>query len=190
METLRAEILESQKARSDLLKWKLVVVAALGAAGMGFTGGNSSYAHVVLCFIPFACVYVDLLCRHLNLQITVIGQFLKSEKPADTGDQYVHLYEKFSGKFTDAFFLEAWALHWSTITLSVLIIPIGIALQYPDDDAAMTAMLNGLFGFCGIAGVLLSLWGKKRYESKREHIIKCTGKNLDEVKRPEQSCVV
>jgi hypothetical protein len=35
VEELRAEILEVERARSDLLKWKLVLVAGLGAFGLG-----------------------------------------------------------------------------------------------------------------------------------------------------------
>lgn len=35
IDKLRDEIIESQKARTDLMKWKLILVAAIGAAGFG-----------------------------------------------------------------------------------------------------------------------------------------------------------
>ena len=65
MEPLRNEIIESQKARTDLMKWKFILVSGLGAAGLGFTGksDDSTIEHVtilVLCCIPFVCAYVDL----------------------------------------------------------------------------------------------------------------------------------
>lgn len=179
METLRQEILESQKARSDLLKWKLVVVAALGAAGLGFTSDTSAIAHVVLCFIPFACVYVDLLCRHLNLRIIVIGQFLKLEKPEDPSGQYIHLYEKFSDQLPDAFALEAWALHWSSIIISILIIPLGMTISSSGATTTITAGLNWLFGLSGLLGVLFSLGSKMLYESKKEKISRVAAKIHD-----------
>ena len=187
METLRQEILESQKARSDFLKWKLVVVAGLGAAGMGFTSGGYRYGHVVLCFIPFACIYVDLLCRHLSLRIFIIGQFIKSEKPEDVNAQYVHLYERFSDRLSYAFTLEAWDLHWSTIAISICIAPIGWAIQSSDKDASITAFLAWLFGLSGVLGILLSLWGKKLYENKREKIIADSENILQEIKTRERS---
>lgn len=81
---LRTEIVESQKARVDLFKWKIILIAALGAVGIGVepTPTTSPASHLVvspeylLCLIPFVCVYVDLLCSHLNLRIMVIGRYL------------------------------------------------------------------------------------------------------------------
>ena len=40
--SLRAEIIESEKARIDLLKYKLVVVASLAAIGLGFSERNAN----------------------------------------------------------------------------------------------------------------------------------------------------
>jgi len=40
METLRSEIIESQKARNDLMKWKLLLVSGLGAAGLDRTADD------------------------------------------------------------------------------------------------------------------------------------------------------
>jgi hypothetical protein len=38
LEKLRDEILQTENTRSDLLKWKLGLVGAIGAAGLGFAG--------------------------------------------------------------------------------------------------------------------------------------------------------
>jgi hypothetical protein len=87
MEKLREEILQSESVRTDLLKWKLALVGAIGAAGLGFAGSkNLGHADLVLCAIPPLCVYVDLLCLHLNLKMLVIGTFLRqgtASGPAD-----------------------------------------------------------------------------------------------------------
>ena len=40
--SLRQEILESQKARMDFLKFKLVAIAVLGAAALGLQGAENS----------------------------------------------------------------------------------------------------------------------------------------------------
>ena len=39
IEKLRDEIIESQKARTELMKWKLILVAAIGGASLGI-GSN------------------------------------------------------------------------------------------------------------------------------------------------------
>ena len=69
------EIIESQKIRSDLLKWKILTLAVLGATGLGLSGQSIPHADLVLCCVPFVCAYIDLLCRHLSLRIAVISEF-------------------------------------------------------------------------------------------------------------------
>ena len=63
-----------------MLKWKLVLVGTLGAAGLGLAGASRhtpGHPELVLCAVPFVSVYVDLLCRHLSLRILVIGRYLR-----------------------------------------------------------------------------------------------------------------
>ena len=82
---LREEIVESEKARVDLLKWKIILIATLGAVALGFestapagaaAASAPSFSHeYLLCLIPLVCLYVDLLCSHLNLRIMVIAHY-------------------------------------------------------------------------------------------------------------------
>ena len=137
---LRGEILEAEKSRYDLLKWKLVLVSGLGAAGLGIGAKASDdfpYLDYLLCLIPLVCIYVDVLCLHMNLRIMVIGGFLRCSSPADST---VKKYEEFANRMRrlpqdaegkkekeklygkNAFALEDWALSWSTVVLSVLVV--------------------------------------------------------------------
>ncbi|MEO7049141.1 MAG: hypothetical protein ABI091_27800 [Ferruginibacter sp.] len=71
------ERLQAQAARIDLMKWKLIIVAAIGSAGLGFfkqDGINNAFSIII--FIPFCCLYVDLLCRKLSLRSLKINIFL------------------------------------------------------------------------------------------------------------------
>lgn len=98
MEKLRDEILQSESVRTDLLKWKLALVGAIGAAGLGFAGSEDlGHADLVLCAIPPLCVYVDLLCLHLNLKMLVIGTFLRQWTAGETGNE-LRDYERFVEK--------------------------------------------------------------------------------------------
>jgi hypothetical protein len=56
-QNLRQEIIESVKARSDFVKWKLIGVGALGAVGLGLGGTqNIPHSYLVLPIIPLLCL--------------------------------------------------------------------------------------------------------------------------------------
>lgn len=88
-EKLPDEILEAQKTRSELLRWKLLLCAALGSAGLGLASGASASFIGLLALIPLACTYVDLLCTNINLRMIFIGRHLSAE-----GDPYELFVEK------------------------------------------------------------------------------------------------
>jgi len=98
MDQLREEILQAERTRSDLLKWKLGLTGTIGALGLGFSGSSAvRNAELVLVVIPLVCVYVDLLSLHLTLRILVIGTFMRLAKAqAASGDDLVNRYEAFA----------------------------------------------------------------------------------------------
>jgi hypothetical protein len=113
IDKLPEEIIESQKSRASLLRWKLFICALIGAAGVGVTGNNRDGILILLCFIPIVCVYVDLLCTNINLRIILIGKFYAGKN--DT-------YEKFVCSNRIVFSLEDWALYGSTYAVSIILI--------------------------------------------------------------------
>jgi hypothetical protein len=117
---LAEEILQAQQSRSDLLKWKLVLTAALGAAGFGFgLGKDVTSSPLLLALIPFACVYVDLLCYNLSMRQLVIGAFFRKN-----GNDY----EEYVGTHRKVFGLEDLALRGSTVTVCIMLLLVGVAL--------------------------------------------------------------
>jgi hypothetical protein len=167
MEILREEILQSERVRSELLKWKLGLVGALGALGLGFAGTDRlNHADLVLCAIPPVCVYVDLLCRHLTLKMLVVGRFLIRLK--ESGNQTARTYAAYEelaqdaraisvggdGGTMSAFALEDWALWLSTVALSGAIIVYGVAVW---------SEFSIPFVFSGAAGLLATAVGGRQY---------------------------
>jgi hypothetical protein len=92
--SLRNQITETQKIRSDLLKWKLVLVSGIGAVGLGIQEG-AEHNEILLGLIPLVCVYVDALCAHLSLRIRAIGVFMVVHPTTNADEQYAQNYERF-----------------------------------------------------------------------------------------------
>src|SRR5260370_41990646 len=154
MDQLREEIMEAQQARADLLKWKLVIVAAVGGVGLGLSTSTPA-SPLVLILIPLACFYVDLLCQHLNLRIQLIAQFMRLVGyPNDDKDSpLMSKYERYvlimARSPEDVFRLEGWALRWAALALSALVGLYGVWLAIAGPEAAVGAALIG-FGAAGI----------------------------------------
>ena len=72
---LRDEVVKLQKARLDLLKWKLILVAGLGAAALGVASDNSRGLPVLFALISFVCLFVDMVCAYIDHRILVSAAF-------------------------------------------------------------------------------------------------------------------
>lgn len=169
MDILREEIIESEKMRADLIKWKLILVAGLGAAGLGLSGKSCDDMTLLLCLIPFVCVYVDLVARHLKLRIHVIAEFMRRQQMGWAAD-----YEKYAQSMEGkgVFSLETGALWLSTVFLSFVIIIVGFIMHHKQSAInLMLFILSGLFGI--VAAVIINLV----YRSKCKKINNPTSEN-------------
>jgi hypothetical protein len=169
MDTLRAELIESQKSRMDLMKWKLIIIAIIGGAGLGLSGGApntaSANAPLSLAVLPIACMYVDLLCRHLSLRNKAIGRFIETaahDRPIL--QQYESYYKTISLEAWSGISFESIALRICTITVSLAIIPIGILASGFTLRPGSNFWPPALFVFSGLGGVLFSAVLERRYQ--------------------------
>jgi hypothetical protein len=190
---LRQEILKAQQARSDLLKWKLGLVGAIGAVGLGLAGSRvSSHADLVLCAVPLVCVYVDLLCHHLSLRILVIGTFLWTSAVAAASEaeaaewSVLRAYEAHVQKARQlerrlhrrlpnrwsrhtAFALEDGAVTWSTFVLSAALVVYGRTVQ--SGHSADPRLVGAVFILAGLVGLAASLLGRWFYTGKFKQVL-------------------
>ncbi len=171
MDSLRQEMIEAQKRRADIIKWKLVLVSVLAATGLGLTNSPSvPYIELVLCCIPFVCAYVDILCHHQGLIIIVIAEFIRSRAKTKADNSDIAEYEEFAlrvrqishgkGKIS-AYDLERRNLKWASILFSASI-AVYAATQYKQTSVPIF--------ISGISGVFLSLWVQRSYEIRRDKI--------------------
>jgi hypothetical protein len=170
---LRTEIIDAEKARADFQKWKLVLVAALGAAALGVGASDPKPMPLLLCGIPLVCGYVDLLCKHITLRILVIGTYLRKLNEAnDPPDQYLD-YEGFvqrARKKFNPYGLEDWVMHGSTFVLSALVASYArFAKQAPPyPDGWWPGWPYLLSGFVGLFMLGLVHFGDQSKEKKLE----------------------
>jgi hypothetical protein len=128
---LAEEILDAEKARTDLLRWKLFIVASLGAAGLGLMEKYAAFP-LLLALIPLVCLYVDLLCDNLNMRILVIAAYFRR-----CGNGYERFAADCGSK--GVFKLEEWAILWSTVVLSFMIGLFGLSNLIKDGAGQLPA---------------------------------------------------
>lgn len=168
MEQLAIELVESQKTRSDLLKWKIIIVAALCVFGFGLSDNTAQlkYADLVLCAIPFVCAYVDVLCRHLSLRIGLIGRFnrLKWKDQGIDKITYHQEYEKFLDRIESKRILklEDYAVIFSStfFCLCLIFLPfaLGGAADAPPLQHSEVIMASGVVGLIFVWMIQWRYW--------------------------------
>jgi hypothetical protein len=182
--SLRNEIVESQKARMDFLKYKLLAIAALGAIGLGFSEHNGSILEpdYILCIIPFVCMYVDLLCYHNDMRILVIGNFLGYS--GDSYENYIGKLGAHNGRPNRAgyyFELENFSLHWSSVFSGGCLALYGYGI-YSKYFQILNAQYKGspeskgvFFILFGIISILIVFLYREIYEQHKQNLFATAG---------------
>ena len=140
---LRSEIVESQKSRADLVKWKIILLSTIGFGGLGLKEHNILNEPIlVLCILPFVSIYVDMFCRQLALRAEAIGVFIqKAPDIIKPGEDVLVVYENFFEAIrksktkvqnsikvfsTKMFYFEHWVLFGSTVFISASVFLFGV----------------------------------------------------------------
>lgn len=130
----------------QLLKWKLVVIAGIGAPALGFTNVQGpTGSHLALAMIPLACLYIDILCRELSIRAKRISVFLAHNQKAD---DLAKVFESFYQRTKIGPSMESFALVYSTVVVSLLVLIIGGMLSNIVRDwmVFVTSTVVGLAG--------------------------------------------
>jgi hypothetical protein len=169
---LREEIMQSQIAQNSLTKWKLGMIAAIGAAGLGaLNQGEAPRELVVLwALIPFVCLYTDIVCYHVGVRVVAIARYFRLRQDSDSYKQLLfHLnpaeraairvfddYEWFCVKNRHQFLLEGIAIMLVSVVISAIIAIAGWFI--PPLLAPKYATLIGYVLFwSGIGGALTTI---------------------------------
>jgi hypothetical protein len=172
------EIIQAQAVRSDLLKWKILAIAALGAVGLGLTDTNNpTHADLVLCCVPFVCAYIDALCRHLSLRIRVISRLWENGvREPGAGDMiYLAVHEKHvqAARQRGVYLLENYLVVLSSVVFSLLLILLPAIL----DENVLPH--GNVITASGVVGVILAIGIELSFRVLRERVDALPTPDLD-----------
>jgi hypothetical protein len=196
LQSFKLEIIEAEKSRIDLLKWKFLLIAILGSIGLSLKHSSIVEPYFTLCLIPLVCVYVDLLCKHLNIRILVLGTFIKMSRSLalDLKDNPAldlsQLYEEFCHELRQprsreknnkkttknthknmTFALEDLAQEWSTIICSIFVITIAFILPFLVKNINNYVIYFMIFS--GMLGIIFTFLLSFNYQKKIKHLEFC-----------------
>ena len=124
---LYTQLQSAQESRAQLMRWKLVVIAGIGAPALGFTGIKANVSsHLALAVIQLACLYIDVMCRELSIRSKRVSTFLSNREHSD---KFAKDFETFYRSTKRGFSLESFALIGSTVVSSILVGIIGFVLS-------------------------------------------------------------
>jgi len=186
MKELRNELSGAQKAQIDLIKWKLILIAPIGATGLGLAEANNfPYVELVLCLIPLVCLYVDIAYYQQSLIIFVISKFFSLQEKYPTYSEY----EKFSaevnnlGKFQwkgfkpeiRNFIIGAFDFNYTVISgssyfLSLLLIIYSLFVIFNKCKSNTWSNTWLSILFFGIFGLFFTYISKKSYQIRKDRI--------------------
>ncbi len=172
---LREEIRTAQASQSDLIKWKLIAVAAVGAISLGLPGslaqttGTQDFHHQLLSLIPLICLYVDLICLNYTLRCITIGTFIKASYRQT--ELPLLDYEGFVSRSRDMFNLEEWAILWSSRGIDVFVSCLVAVLWYLDHPWSWASFVSFLTSrspvlFSSVVGIVGTSWMHSQYKTR------------------------
>lgn len=94
---LKEEINDSLMAMGALARWRLLVVSALAAAGLGIHKEMAGFEHgyLLLFFAPIVCAYVDFLVYERLTVVYEIAKYLRNYGGEDAETRELQKYERF-----------------------------------------------------------------------------------------------
>ena len=169
-ESLRTEIIESQKVQADYLKWKLIAVGGIGT--LVFTTAG----HMMLvCLVPVLCAYIDLLSLHLMIRIITIGAYLAAR--GNRYERYIFEIRKMSG--LNPFVFEVSALHGSSLGFDLIIV--GIGFYSLITGKYLSAPMSVTYMFWGMAGVFWTVLLFILYGSRERELCRLAREIVDKI---------
>lgn len=171
-EGLRTEIIESQKTQADLMKWKLISVAAIASLGLKSDGSSGEGTKLLMCLVPFVCAYVDLIALHLMLRILTIGSYLKKY-----GDPYeTFVFDVREKTATNPFVFEAVAMLASSGVFDATVVVLGFVLLISKGSGWRREYLIAYIVF-GVLGIVATIVFWRMHFRRTKEIERVAGSN-------------
>lgn len=163
---LRDEILDAQRFQSELSKWKLILLAGIGAAALGFVPGakdvSATMRLAMLALMPLVCIYADALSFQATARIMKIARYFRMRRSEHGyGDREYDHYEVWCSKNREYSGTENLAMFGVSLAASIVVGVIGLfgvtcgILRLPLDGISPWPI--AALGLSGVAGIVGSL---------------------------------
>lgn len=146
----------------ELAKWKLIIVSALAAVGLGWAQikpNDNASAFLLLLSGGLVCAYIDLLIYRRLTSLHAVAQYLRHYSGNDSETCELKMYELEIKKLRDAkkglrFWISEEAAHFSSSLAFSLGLPFLAYLRYPSEFHGLplgipiigVVLVGGLFG--------------------------------------------
>jgi hypothetical protein len=161
MQLLRAETLQCQAQVVELAKWKLIAVAAVAVAGLGWTAGDTAdrQSGVLLLYAgSLMAAYVDALIYRRLLSLQRFGAYLRDHLQGDDHPGWEPSVKRMRAQMGDVF---DHGIHASSSLVAAVVLPL---LAYARWNAPVDWHL--IFPLAGLLASAASLWGYTRGRDK------------------------
>jgi len=152
MSYIEESLRDGAKYRSDLLKWKVIAIAALGSAALGIGKNVQLFSIDVLCIAPLLCAYIDLLYRHSCVSRNSSLRFLSAATEADA-DAMMRKFANHETKRLERrlnFSFEAAAAVWSSVIIGGIVAFLPTFIQNNEHGKSLA--------IAGVAGIVLAVF--------------------------------
>jgi len=169
LEKLRDEVIEVQRAQAAIAHWKLLLIATLGAAGLGLVPScrPSNHHILILGLLPLVCSYADALAYNSGIRALSIARYLRvrTRVDAEAPDAFTEAkhYELYAAQHRPSFDLEVVALRWTSVLISLCVAALGgLVWIWPDlyslNERSITVriVVGAWLLTCGLFGAFLA----------------------------------
>jgi len=149
---LRDEVIGFQKAKAELLRWKLVAIGTASAAGLGLSEfkGLGERPIILLSLVPLLAAYCDVVSRDYDIRIALIGRFLRVA--GGPFSRYELSLAGQSWRFNKA------ATRGSSIGACLFVLAVALSRLPECDWATLSALI-----LSGLLGIVLVWWVEREY---------------------------
>jgi hypothetical protein len=158
---LKEEINNAMNVMGALARWRLLVISALAAVGLGIHKEMAGFEHgyLLLFFAPIVCAYVDFLVYERLAVVHEIARYLRNYDGEDAETRELQNYERFMQDRRKRGLSTEYRMEWAHFCMSLFLATIVPTLAFLVDKYLEVIMAHPQYlamPIFGIIGIVLA----------------------------------